>query len=106
MAVQRVGIMTGGGDCPGLNAAIRAVVRSGIDKGWEMFGVRSGYAGLLAGDWISLSAREVGGNAETREPGDQRASQCARRPERRCQHRGRRDRAALGDVHGDVVFEY
>ena len=60
-ALKRVAVLTSGGDAPGMNAAIRAVVRTGLDKGWEMFGVRRGYAGLLAGDWTSLSAREVGG---------------------------------------------
>jgi len=44
-----------------MNAAIRAVVRSGLDKGWEVFGVRQGYAGLISGDLVLLSAREVGG---------------------------------------------
>jgi 6-phosphofructokinase 1 len=44
-----------------MNAAIRAVVRTGIDKGWEVLGVRHGYAGLLAGDAMLLGARDVGG---------------------------------------------
>ena len=44
----RVGIITGGGDCPGLNAGIRAVVRKGINKnGWEVIGIREGWKGLL-----------------------------------------------------------
>ena len=45
---MRVGILTGGGDCPGLNAVIRAVVRKGINKnGWEILGIRAGWKGLL-----------------------------------------------------------
>ena len=45
---MRVGIITGGGDCPGLNAVIRAVVRKGINKnGWEVIGIREGWKGLL-----------------------------------------------------------
>ena len=53
--------MTSGGDAAGMNAAIRAVVRTGLDNGWETFGVRSGYAGLIAGDFLRLGARDVGG---------------------------------------------
>jgi 6-phosphofructokinase 1 len=44
-----------------MNAAIRAVVRTGIGRGWEVFGVRHGYAGLIGGDMGVLSARDVGG---------------------------------------------
>jgi 6-phosphofructokinase 1 len=44
-----------------MNAAIRSVVRTGIARGWEVFGVRHGYAGLIGGDMSSLSARDVGG---------------------------------------------
>jgi 6-phosphofructokinase 1 len=44
-----------------MNAAIRAVVRTGIDKGWEMFGVYHGYAGLITGNIRQLGARDVGG---------------------------------------------
>lgn len=59
--IKRVAVLTSGGDAPGMNAAIRAVVRSGLDKGWEIFGVRQGYAGLIAGNIQSLGARDVGG---------------------------------------------
>jgi 6-phosphofructokinase 1 len=44
-----------------MNAAIRAVVRAGIDRGWELFGVRRGFAGLIGGNFIRLEARDVGG---------------------------------------------
>jgi len=60
-ALKKVAVLTSGGDAPGMNAAIRAVVRTGLDKGWEMFGVKRGFSGLLAGDWSSLAARDVGG---------------------------------------------
>ncbi len=53
--------MTSGGDAPGMNAAIRAVVRTSLDRGWEVFGIRQGYAGLIAGNMVPLGAREVGG---------------------------------------------
>lgn len=59
--MKQVAVLTSGGDAPGMNAAIRAVVRSGISRGWQMHGVRHGYAGLMAGNFIPLSAREVGG---------------------------------------------
>lgn len=59
--MKRIAVLTSGGDAPGMNAAIRAVVRTGIARGWEVFGVRHGYAGLIGGDLSSLSARDVGG---------------------------------------------
>jgi 6-phosphofructokinase 1 len=59
--MKRIAVLTSGGDAPGMNAAIRAVVRTGVDKGWEVFGVRHGYAGLIAGDLLPLSARDVSG---------------------------------------------
>lgn len=59
--MRRVAVLTSGGDAPGMNAAIRAVVRTGIDKGWEMFGVYHGYAGLISGNIRPLGARDVGG---------------------------------------------
>lgn len=59
--MKRIAVLTSGGDAPGMNAAIRAVVRTGIGNGWEVWGVHHGYAGLIAGDMASLSARDVGG---------------------------------------------
>ena len=59
--MQRIGVLTSGGDAPGMNAAIRAVVRAGLDKGWEVSGIRQGFAGLIGGNIISLGARNVGG---------------------------------------------
>lgn len=59
--MRRVAVLTSGGDAPGMNAAIRAVVRTGIDQGWVMVGVRRGYAGLMSGDFVPLGARDVGG---------------------------------------------
>ena len=61
MATRKIAVLTSGGDAPGMNAAIRAVVRTGISKGWEIFGVRNGYAGLVAGQIEPLGARAVGG---------------------------------------------
>jgi 6-phosphofructokinase 1 len=59
--MKRVAVLTSGGDAPGMNAAVRAIVRSGIARGWVMFGVRRGYAGLLGDDLVELGARDVGG---------------------------------------------
>jgi 6-phosphofructokinase 1 len=61
---KRVGILTSGGDAPGMNAAIRAVVRIGIEKNWDIFGIRHGYQGLINGDIAPLGARDVGGIIE------------------------------------------
>lgn len=58
---RRIAVLTSGGDAPGMNAAIRAVVRTGLDRGFEVYGVRRGYAGLLAGEVVALGARDVGG---------------------------------------------
>ena len=56
-----IGVLTSGGGAPGMNAAVRAVVRTALDRGWEVVGVRGGYAGLVAGEVTPLGAREVGG---------------------------------------------
>ncbi len=61
MELRRIAVLTSGGDAPGMNAAVRAVVRGGVDRGWEVVGVRHGYGGLIAGDFTPLDARAVGG---------------------------------------------
>jgi len=59
---KRIGILTGGGDCPGLNAVIRAVVRTlGSGGDWEVIGIRNGFGGLIAGDFAPLSQPAVSG---------------------------------------------
>jgi 6-phosphofructokinase 1 len=58
---MRIGILTAGGDCPGLNAAIRAVVRSALHRGDEAIGVRRGYRGLAEDDYVPLDVRAVSG---------------------------------------------
>ena len=59
--MKRIAVLTSGGDAPGMNAAIRAVVRTGLSRGWEVHGVRHGYAGLISGDIFPLGVRDVGG---------------------------------------------
>ncbi len=58
---MRIGVLTGGGDAPGLNAAIRAVARAAWREGYEMLGIRNGWLGLINGDVGLLSPNEVTG---------------------------------------------
>jgi len=58
--LKRIGILTSGGDAPGMNAAIRAVVRTAIYNGFEVAGIYRGYQGLLEGDIETLSVTSVG----------------------------------------------
>ena len=58
--IRKIGILTSGGDAPGMNAAIRAVVRTGIYNGLEVYGVNKGYNGLINGDIQLMDARSVG----------------------------------------------
>jgi len=60
MAVKKIGVLTSGGDAPGMNACVRSVVRSAVHRGIDVMGIRHGYAGLLKGDMISLGPRRVG----------------------------------------------
>jgi len=62
--MKRLAVLTSGGDAPGMNAAIRAVVRMGTACGFDVFGVRHGYAGLMAGEFVRLAPRDVGGIIE------------------------------------------
>lgn len=57
--IQTIGVLTSGGDAPGMNAAIRAVVRQAISKGKKVKGIKRGYAGLLAEDIIDMEAKHV-----------------------------------------------
>ena len=91
--IKTIGVLTSGGDAPGMNAAIRAVVRRGLIKGVKMKGIRKGYDGLLNEEIIDMSARDVsdtiarGGTilytarcAEMRtEEGQQRAAEVCRK---------------------------
>lgn len=57
--IRTIGVLTSGGDAPGMNAAIRAVVRTALGKGLRVRGIRKGYQGLLDEDIIDLTARDV-----------------------------------------------
>src|SRR5918911_812861 len=57
--VSRIGVLTSGGDSPGMNAAIRAVVRTGIYNGLEVYGIMRGYLGLIEDDIFKMESRSV-----------------------------------------------
>src|SRR5215216_7889154 len=57
--VTKIGVLTSGGDAPGMNAAIRAIVRTGIYHGLEVFGIMRGYQGLIENDIIPMHSRSV-----------------------------------------------
>ncbi len=59
--MKQIAVLTSGGDAPGMNAAIRAVTRCAIDRDWDVYGVRRGYAGLIEDDLVPLDVRAVGG---------------------------------------------
>ena len=54
MSIKRIGVLTSGGDAPGMNACVRAVVRTAIYHGLECYGIRRGYNGLINGDVVKL----------------------------------------------------
>ena len=57
--MKRIGLLTSGGDAPGMNAAIRAVVRTGLYFGMEVYGIRRGYTGLIDDDMVPMEMRSV-----------------------------------------------
>jgi phosphofructokinase-like protein len=59
--MEKIGILTGGGDCPGLNPVIRAVVRKGYNEGYEIIGIKNGWKGLIEKDTIKLDLASVSG---------------------------------------------
>jgi 6-phosphofructokinase 1 len=59
--LKKIAVLTSGGDAPGMNPCIRAIVRYGIDQGLTVIGVESGFNGLIHGDFHEMGARDVGG---------------------------------------------
>ncbi len=59
MAIKRIGVLTSGGDAPGMNACVRAVVRTALYHGVDCYGIRRGYNGLISGDIIKLDEKSV-----------------------------------------------
>ncbi len=60
-AVRHLGVLTGGGDCPGLNSVIRAVTRAALQTGIKVSGIRNGWQGLIQGDTVTLDLQSVSG---------------------------------------------
>lgn len=60
MGIKRIGVLTSGGDAPGMNPCVRAVVRTALYHGIECYGIRRGYNGLITGDVIRLDQKNVG----------------------------------------------
>lgn len=58
--IRSIAVLTSGGDSPGMNAAIRSVVRTALSKKWKIYGVRKGYSGLLDNDIYEMNASSVG----------------------------------------------
>ena len=58
-AVRRIGVLTSGGDAPGMNAAVRAVVRTSVYRGIEVIGIRRGWQGLINGDMFPMTTKDV-----------------------------------------------
>src|SRR6266540_2282938 len=59
--MKKIGILTSGGDCSGMNAAIRSAVRTAISRGVEIFGIRKGYLGLMKSDFMVMDSKSVAG---------------------------------------------
>ena len=57
--LKKIGVLTSGGDAPGMNAAVRAVTRAAIRMGMQVYGIRRGYNGLINGDVIEMNERSV-----------------------------------------------
>ena len=64
--MRRIGVLTSGGDAPGMNAAIRAVVRVGLHRGMEVFGISEGYEGLIQGGAMIRPLGSAAGFLRTR----------------------------------------
>ena len=63
--MRTIGVLTSGGDAPGMNAAIRAVVRGALYHGMQVYGIREGFEGLMDGNFVKLEARSVGNLLQT-----------------------------------------
>ena len=59
MEIKTIGVLTSGGDAPGMNACIRAVTRAAIYQGWKVFGIYRGWEGLIGGDIKELTTESV-----------------------------------------------
>ncbi len=99
--MKKIGVLTSGGDAPGMNAAVRAAVRCGIDKGMEVYGILRGYEGLLDGEIKKMEWHSVGDILQ-RGGTILRTARCARFLEDRWVEHGARILRAFG-IEGVVV---
>ncbi len=58
-SIKRIGVLTSGGDAPGMNAAVRAVVRTALGRGMECVGIRRGWSGLINSDFVMLDQKSI-----------------------------------------------
>lgn len=58
--IKKIGVLTSGGDAPGMNAAIRAVVRTALYHSMEVMGIRQGFKGMIEGDFVNMTSKDVG----------------------------------------------
>lgn len=68
ISMKTIAVLTSGGDAPGMNAAIRAVVRAGLDKGLKVMGIQRGYSGLLSGEIFPMDRHSVADIIQRGEP--------------------------------------
>ena len=59
--MKKIGVLTSGGDSPGMNSCIRAVVRTALKNNLAVMGISEGYQGLINGDLVEMDSRDVGG---------------------------------------------
>lgn len=92
--MNRIAVLTSGGDAPGMNAAIRAVVRCGIAAGFEVYGINHGYTGLISGDFRQMGPRDVSGIIQAGGTilGSSRSKEFETQPGRQKAVKGLRDR--------------
>lgn len=100
--MNRLAVMTSGGDAPGMNTCIRAIVRTGFNMGLEVYGVRRAFAGLVGGDVSRLGRRDVGGILQQ----GGTILQTARLPEFREEHMQKRALRCLNErqIDGLIVI--
>ena len=68
MSVKRIGVLTSGGDAPGMNPCVRAIVRTALYNGIECYGIRRGWNGLINGDIIKLTKKAWGTSSTAAAP--------------------------------------
>ena len=65
--IRTIGVLTSGGDAPGMNACIRAITRSAVYNGWKVYGILRGYEGLINDEFVELTTEKVSGRHYTQD---------------------------------------